>query len=326
MPGTFEMRRLRYFVKVAELRSLTRAAETLHVAQPALSHHMHALESELGVQLLERGPRGVGLTEAGRQLLEETRRMLADMQQMVERVKAGSPVVEGEVVVGIGQTVGSLLAAPLIETAMRRLPRVRIQVREMMSGLLPDLVRSREIDFAISYNIADGDGVESVGLLTEDMCVVGQRRLLDGLVGSMRSSTIELDRLGNVPLFLSRRSHAMRELLERSARTRRVTLDIDAEIDSLYIMKDLVMRGVGCGIFSMANVYRELKHHDLRVLRIVRPAIRREVCLVRRQGQVTSRAARELSRIAVDVLLDLVRDGVWQATPRGEPADIRNRL
>lgn len=322
MSGSFELRRLRYFVKVGELRSLTRAAQVLHIAQPALSHHIRALEEELGLQLLERGPRGVTLTEAGVHLLHEARETLSRVRTMVERVKAETATPEGEVIIGVGQTIGSLLMVPLLEAVAKKLPRVKIQIREMMSGMLPDLVRSRSVDFALSYNVATGDGVEAHGILKEDMCLVGQRRLMAAFV-SPHAATVNVESLGGVPLYLSHRSHVMRELIERCARSRHVKLNILAEVDSLYIMKELVFQGAGCCVLSTANVYRELDRFDLRLVRIVKPSIRREVCLVRRQGQVMSRSAREVARLAAQMLLEMVRDDVWRAVPLRKITDIQ---
>src|SRR5687767_12555895 len=108
MSASFDLRRLRYFVKVAETGSLTRAAAALHVAQPALSQQIRVLEDELGVQLLARGPRGVTLTEAGQRLLAESRRIFDGIKVGVERVKGG-PEPEGQVVIGVGQLAGSIL-------------------------------------------------------------------------------------------------------------------------------------------------------------------------------------------------------------------------
>jgi LysR family transcriptional regulator, nitrogen assimilation regulatory protein len=323
MAGNLDLRRLRYFVKVAELGSLTRAAEALHVAQPALSQHMRSLEAEVGVKLLARGPRGVALTEAGQRMLGEARAMLLGAKSLVERVRGDSSEPEGEVVIGVGQTVGSILMVPLLELAAKRFPRVRIQIREMLSGLLPELVRSGAVDFAISYNTASGNGVEAITVLSEEMCLVGQRRLAERYLGKTLKPDVPVKSLAGLPLYLSRRTHILRELIERVAREKKVVPVLLAEVDSLYIMKELALGGTGFCVLSRANVRRELEHHDLHVARIVSPVIRRDICLVRRSGVALARAAREMSLLAVDVLAGMVKDDVWRGTLQPNLSDIR---
>ncbi len=323
MPGNLDFRRLRYFVKVAELGSLTRAAEALHMAQPALSQHIRGLEDEIGAKLLARGPRGVTLTEAGQRMLEESRAMLAGAQSLAERVRGDSGEPAGEVVIGVGQTVGSLLMLPLLEAAAQRLPRVRIQIREMLSGLLPELVRSGAVDFAISYNTASGNGIEAISVLSEEMCLVGQRRLAQRHLGKHLKDEVPFKALAGLPLYLSRRSHILRELVERVAREKKVTPNLLAEVDSLYIMKELALGGTGFCVLSLANVRRELEHHDLYVARIVQPVIRREICFVRRSGGALPRAAQETVLLAIDLLAGMVKDDVWRGTLQPNLADIR---
>src|SRR5687768_14440157 len=262
MNRALEPRRLRYFVKVAELGSVTRAAEELHIAQPALSQHMRALEEEVGVKLLERSSRGVVLTPSGMRLLEEGRELLAAIVDSLKRVRESPAGVSGDVVIGVGQTIGSLLMMPLIEEASRKLPRVRIQVREMMSGLLPELVRAGGVDFAISYNTVSGHGIDAMPVLSEELCLVGQRRLAEKHFPRMKNDTLKFAEIATAPLFLSRRGHILRELVERTAAARGVALNLRAEVDSLYIMKELALGGTGFTILSRANFGRELEHHD----------------------------------------------------------------
>ena len=323
MLGNLDLRRLRYFVKVAELGSLTRAAEALHVAQPALSQHMRSLEDALSVKLLARGPRGVAATEAGQRLLDEARALLSGVKTMAERVRGDAREPEGEVVIGIGQTIGSILMVPLLELAAKRFPRVRIQIREMLSGLLPEFVRSGAVDFAISYNTTSGNGIEAISVLSEEMYLVGQRRLAQRYLVKSLKGNVPVKALAGIPLYLSRRTHILRELIERVARDKHVALNLLAEVDSLYIMKELALGGTGFCVLSRANVRRELEHHDLYVARIVQPVVRRDICLVRRSGGALPRAAHELALLAVDVLAGMVKDDVWRGTLRPNLADIR---
>jgi len=322
MTRSFEPRRLRYFLCVAERGSLTRAAEELHIAQPALSQHIRALEEELGVKLLQRTSRGVLLTEAGSRLVDEGRQLLATLDASLKRVRQSRGAPAGEVVIGVGQTIGSLLMVPLIEQARQLYPGIRIQVREMLSGLLPELVRAGGVDFAISYNTPSGYGIAATPLLTEDLCLVGQRRLAKKYFPGFTGGSLRLSQLDRVPLFLSRRGHMLRELVERAATAKAVTLHLSAEVDSLYIMKELALGGTGFTILSRANFGRELEHHDVFMARIVSPRLEREVCLVRREGSAMSPAAAQIARMSAEILAGMVRDKAWKGTLRIRPAGI----
>src|SRR6516225_5815654 len=82
-----ELRSLHYFVRIAELGSITRAAAHLHVAQPALTRHVQRLEDELNVALFTRANRGVRLTEAGQKLLESAQRILRDLERAGDEIR-----------------------------------------------------------------------------------------------------------------------------------------------------------------------------------------------------------------------------------------------
>jgi len=321
MSSSFELRRLRYFVKVAELGSLTRAADSLHIAQPALSQQIRMLESDLGVKVFERGPRGVRPTEAGQRLIVEARRLLDEMNSIVERVRSSSDP-EGQVVIGVGQSIGSMLMAPLLERAAERLPRVRVQVRELLGGLLQDLIRSGGIDFALSLNTVNCDGVRSLAVLSEEMCLVGQRRMVERHLGRHAPTNFPFQELGGLPLYLSRQGQLVRDTIDNNAKSRGVSINLLAEVDSLHILKELALSGSGCCVLSLSSMRREREDHDLYIGRVSAPVIRRNVYLVQRRSM--SRAAMEVLALSMDVLARMVADGAWCGTLKVTPEDIRN--
>ena len=109
-----DLRALRYFIAVIEAGSLSRAAHSLYVAQPALTAQIKKLEAELGAQLLERSHAGVSPTPAGTQLYEDARRLLSDAEAMRERIKRLPQGIEGSVTIAVPFLLTTLLLGPVI--------------------------------------------------------------------------------------------------------------------------------------------------------------------------------------------------------------------
>src|SRR5207253_5993611 len=117
-PG-MELRTLGYFVRIAELGSITRAAAHLRLAQPALTRHVQRLEEELGTALFTRANRGVRLTEAGEKLLESAQRILRDVERTGDEIRAQEAHPSGRIILGVTPTLCPVLA-PELSARMRR--------------------------------------------------------------------------------------------------------------------------------------------------------------------------------------------------------------
>jgi DNA-binding transcriptional LysR family regulator len=159
-----ELYQLRSFVAVAELGQLTRAADRLHVSQPALSAQIKALEDELGVVLFERGASGMTLTAAGRQLLPEAERVLAAAQALRSQALALRGEVSGRVRLG---TVGDpelTRLGDVLRRAVACFPLLEIDVHHEISGAAFDKVRDGELDAAFYYGDLAHPAVGSVVL------------------------------------------------------------------------------------------------------------------------------------------------------------------
>jgi DNA-binding transcriptional LysR family regulator len=126
-----ELRHLRYFVAVAEMENLSRAAtQRLYVSQPSLSRQIRDLEEELGVQLLERRPKSVCLTEAGRAFLEKARAILKDTDDAVSTVRALGGKRETELNVGDLPIATGQMMPGLIRSYQKAMPTVRVKLHD----------------------------------------------------------------------------------------------------------------------------------------------------------------------------------------------------
>ncbi len=164
-----ELRHLQHFVAVAEDQHFTRAAERLMVSQSGLSASIRALERELQTPLFVRTTRRVTLTEAGRALLGEAERILAQVRAAYDAVSAVQGVVRGTLSLGTEQCIAGVDVAGLLATFRRRHPDVEIRLRQAGSEAIADEVAARlDLAFAVRTR-GDSDQLRSVPLNSEPM-------------------------------------------------------------------------------------------------------------------------------------------------------------
>ncbi|AWW41160.1 LysR family transcriptional regulator [Streptomyces sp. AS58] len=168
-----ELRHLQHFVAVAEDQHFTRAAERLMVSQSGLSASIRALERELQTPLFVRTTRRVTLTEAGRALLGEAERILAQVRSAHEAVAAVQGVLRGTLALGTEQCIAGVNVAGLLAAFRRRHPDVEIRLRQAGSGALAEEVDAGRLDLAFAVRTQDGtDQLRCVPLADEPMTVL----------------------------------------------------------------------------------------------------------------------------------------------------------
>lgn len=148
-----ELRHLRSFLVAAELEHFGRAAQRLHIVQPALSRQIQELEEDLRVPLFERLPRGVRLTAAGRAFRDSTRALLADADRAAENARRVAAGLVGTITVGFVDTAVHAPALPrLLETFRRTHPEVGLALRQHPSLAQAELLRRGALDIGFVYH------------------------------------------------------------------------------------------------------------------------------------------------------------------------------
>jgi LysR family nitrogen assimilation transcriptional regulator len=308
---TMDLRQLRYFAQVVESGSFSKAANQLHVAQPALSQHVRHLEEELGVVLLHRSSQGVKTTEAGDRLMGHAKRILADFAGITDSVRGKSVAPRGVVRFGMPGTVGELLAVPLIEAAKARYPDIRIRVVEAMSGYILDWLKRGDLDLAMIYATSDPRGLVVHHGLSEEICLFACRKL--AAANPLAGPTVALEVAAQLPLIVPGLGHGLRELIETVAADQGVDIVPAIEIDSYAQIKRLALRGLGFGILPMMAVGEETRTGDFQVWRFTPPGITRKVYLAYSAERPLQTASRAVGQLSWEILRQQVRSGVWVA-------------
>jgi len=297
-----DLRQLRYFAAVAEHGSFSEASARLHVAQSALSRHAQALESELGVKLLERQARGVTLTESGALLLERARRILDEVETTRAEVMAQARLPSGQAVIGTTSTTSRILYGPLAQRFAREFPNVRLRFVEGVPYLLLEGLDTGQIDLAVMV-----DPEPRASLILEPL--VTEQEFLIGAPGDVRlpDGACEIAALAGLPLILLPRPAGSRIKLDRMAAEARLALDVTHEVANVDVVKDFVERGLGLGILPFSSISPGVAEGRYRAAPIAGLTITRT--LVRRADRAPTPAMVELERLIKDEIARMIDAG-----------------
>lgn len=307
-----DLKQLRTFLEVADEGSLTRAAESLHVAQPALGRQIKQLEDEFGGALFDRHGRGMTLTETGRLLADRAQSILRLVEDARAELSAAPNAVAGAVTLGVPPTVGEALGGRLIERFLRLHPSVVVRIVPAFSGYLYDMLRRGEVDLAVVYESAEARQIRSEPLLEENLRLVGAPHLMADLGGVVR-----FEQLAGKPLILPGPRQGSRMLFERAAQTAGVDLRVIVEADGLQTLKDLAMRGLGYTVLPTVTVRPELENGTLLSAELSKPELKRRLILARSVLRPASNAVRIFAETLKAETADMVREGVWDGNLAG---------
>lgn len=295
-----DIKQLEYFVRVAELGSFTRAAETLAVAQPALSRQIGLLEVELRQHLFVRNGRGVVANEAGKLLLEHARGVLHQIDRAREDLGLIRDTLAGRVALGLPPTVAKLLTVPLIRAFQADMPAAQLSVSEGLSATMKTSLLVGRLDIALLYNTAAAPGIDSQALLAEDLFLVGPHRK------GADDKPITLRELADKPLVIPGRPHAIRMLVATALAKIGCEPSVALEIDSVVSILDLVRDGAGFAVLSRNAVNISAKPSAYAVRPIIQPRLQSRLSMAvsaQRPTTRTQQAMLKLIRRTVAVVL-----------------------
>ncbi|MFQ6434614.1 nitrogen assimilation transcriptional regulator NAC [Klebsiella pneumoniae] len=235
------LRRLKYFVKIVDIGSLTQAAEVLHIAQPALSQQVATLEGEMDQQLLIRTKRGVTPTEAGKILYTHARTILRQCEQAQLAVNNVGQTLRGQVSIGLAPgTAASAITMPLLQTVRNELPEVMVYLQESSGTALNDKLLAGQLDMAVLYERSPVAGIVSQPLLKEDLYLVGTR--------DCPGQSVDLTAVAEMNLFLPRDYSAVRVRVTEAFTLRRLSAKIIGEIESITTLTAAIASGMGATV------------------------------------------------------------------------------
>jgi DNA-binding transcriptional LysR family regulator len=277
---------LRAFHAVAVAGSITAAARTLQVTQPAVSKQLGDLEDALGARLVDRLPRGIRLTTAGRALLDHARRIFGIEHTAEVELAALVGVRRGELSIGASTTVGSYLVPPVLGAFQRQHPRLRLDLQIGNTAAVHDLVRRQLVELGLTEGSVNDDDLEASVFDHDDMVAIAAPG--DPVLSRLPLSARELVGL---PFVMRERGSGTREVIEAALAKRRLAVEPIMSLGSTEAVKHAVAARLGVAIVSRLTVALELASGSLVAIELADLEIRRELHLVELHGRSRSPAA-----------------------------------
>ncbi|MGE0714415.1 MAG: LysR substrate-binding domain-containing protein [Alphaproteobacteria bacterium] len=301
-----DLSQLRTLIHVAELGSLSKAADRLHIAQPALSRQIRLLEEELGVRLFERHGRGMVITDIGRKVLGPATRILNELDEIRAGVSQATQSLSGRVVIGMPPTVAEIISGAIAGAFRQTHPQVLPRFVSAFTGHLLDWLQRGEVDVAVLYDPQPTRSLRSKPLLMENLFLIGPAEARLSVVRA-----VPFARLADQELLLPSPRHGLRALVEECAARAGITLKVTIEADSLSTLKDMVRQGYGSTILPLPPIHDDIVSGRLSGAPLVEPSPVRRLVLAYASDRPVTRAARFAEQAIKTVIGDLVQRGIW---------------
>lgn len=309
-----DIRRLEFFIGIAELGSLSRAALVLRISQPSLSRQMRLLEEEVGVALFQRHRRGMVLTQEGAALHKQLVGPLRQIGLAIQDVRSLAKEASGTVVIGMPSSISYILAGPLAKQVAENAHGIELRIREGIAGHLLNSLDQSEIDIALLYGPEPNWRWETEELLTEEFMLVGSA---DSELSP--DMPIHGKELWQYPLILPDAQYqpealrsflkVVRELSEKKPR-------IETVADSFHHTKGSVAAGLGYTLLPISAFQLEAQTQRLRYAPVLNPILRRQVVMTRHPASQFPRAAERVKDLIREEVKCLVENGTWPARLR----------
>lgn len=298
-----ELRQLKYFIKVAETLSFSEAARLLFVTQSTLSQQIKQLEQDLDAQLLIRSSHSVALTEAGSELLPYAIATLHDADLCAARVNDLKNVLCGTLNIGVTYSFSPILTETLV-TFMKAYPKVKLNIFYRPMAELMDMLRSRDVDFALAFR--PGEPMPDV-----DSHVLFQTYLA-AIVGDLHplanTTSIGMSQLADCDLALPAKGLQARNALDKVLERYPTDLRIRIELNEVNILLTLIRQNRLVTVLSEATIHNAT---GVRALRLDIPGNEMAGCVHTLRGSYHKRSMQQFIRLLSDSIAVKERANAW---------------
>lgn len=287
-------RRLKIFHTVARLLNFTKAADELHMTQPAVTFQIRQLEEQFNTRLFDRTHNKVTLTDVGRQVYSYSDRILKLYEEMTRNITEMTGDVSGSVTLGASTTIAEYMLPLLIGEFKYKFPEVMINLRESNTEDIVSMVENNDIDLGIVEGSVNNKNLVVEECKMDHLVVIMPN---DHMLASEKKLRVE--DFVSYPFISREHGSGTQEVITNYVEKygNGEDLNICFELSSPEAIKGAVEAGMGLSIVSRATIIKELKLGTLTAVEL-RPSLERPFSFVRQRYKFKSRAADQLLSFA----------------------------
>lgn len=275
--------RLKVFYAVAKNLSFTKASQELFVSQPAITKHIHELESLYQVRLFNRLGNKISLTEAGRVLLEYSERILAEYRRLDYSMHLLHNEYSGQLRLGASTTIAQYVLPPILAEYTRQYPKIKLTLIETNSRNVEQALQEHSIDLGMVEGVFRLPNLRYEAFLCDELVPVSSIQ-----EGGEPEEEISFEEFRQIPLILRERGSGTLDAIEAVLAEKGVklsSLNVRMHLGSTEGIKSFLKHSPCLGIVSIFAIRRELEENVFRITDIVGLRFQRQFCFVSQQGQ-----------------------------------------
>jgi LysR family cyn operon transcriptional activator len=259
-----ELRQLKYFLQVAESLNFTEASKRLYLTQSTISQQIKQLEEELNIQLFDRTEKRICLTDAGREFLPYAMKVLQDAEYGKQRLLDLQNIRTGELTIGVNYSFSHLLTSTLI-SFLQKYPDIKLNIIYKPVNELLEMIKKRDIDFALSYNPVGTE--KSIG--TQDLFISPLSVIVHGTHPLNNCESIPLEQIANYPLALPSKGLHARIIFDAALASNHIELNPKVELNEVNMLLDLVRTREWITVLSASTI---MKQKEFKAISLTGPA------------------------------------------------------
>jgi LysR family transcriptional regulator, hydrogen peroxide-inducible genes activator len=269
---------LKYIIAIDTYRHFAIAAENCFVSQPTLSMQLQKAEDELGVRIFDRSKQPLIPTEVGAELIEQARKIIAEMAVLEEIVNLKKGIISGELKIGIIPTLAPYLLPLFMQSFTEKYPRVKLVITEMTTDIITESLRQGKIDMGLLVTPLQEPGIKEYPLFYEELLAFISKKNAKKKKTYILPADIDLNKL-----WLLEEGHCFRSQIENLCELKKANNDrsgVRYESGSIETLRRMVDTNDGITILPELATTDMTEHQLSQVWQFSRPAPMREVSAV----------------------------------------------